>query len=323
MTDLTDQLGRLLDNEPESPYDIDHIVRRGRRARRRRTVAVAAAGTLGAAGLTAAVVIPVVALGGDEESVRLGVQPSPIPSPTTGTGKCYFIAAPPKAAIHELARLIRSGKVGERPSVTTVKNGKQADRTLLEVCSQGTSPPNPRQHKDQTGQLPAGTPYDYTEEPEHIASRLRDHLHDRVSGFDLSITYTRPFSQETSNLDNGHPSYFAGNVDVHAGNGYGDIGVQVTHATTEFVPFTGDCTAAEHCTQTRLADGSVLRTGQVKAGQDGAILTAEVHRADGVIVQAQESNYPFGPDAGSQPHGDQPLTLNQLVTLAADEAFTF
>ena len=79
------------------------------------------------------------------------------------------------------------------------------------------------------------------------------------------------------------------------------------------MPFTGDCTAAQHCVETKLPDGSVLRTDQVKAGRGDLILTAEVHQPDGVVVQAQESNYPFGPDAGSQPHGDQPLTLDQLV----------
>ncbi|MDQ1696818.1 MAG: hypothetical protein QOJ03_2171 [Frankiaceae bacterium] len=323
MIDLTDQLARLLDNEPEAPYDIDHIVRSGRRARRRLNVALAAAGTVGAAGLTAAVLVPVVAAGGNEGSVSLGVQPSPSPSPSARTGKCYLISSPPKAAKHDVARLIKSGRVGKRPSVTTVKSGRTGDRTVAEVCSQGTSPTDSRQDKQQNAQAPAGPPYDYTEAPEAIASRLGAHLHDRVTGFGLSITFTRPFSQESSNLEGGRPSYFGGNVDVHEPNGYGDIGVQVMHAVAELVPFTGDCTAAQQCTETKLPDGSVLRTGQVKAGQGDVVLTAELHRPDGVVVQAQESNYPFGPDAGSQPHGDQPLSLDQLVTLAEDVAFTF
>jgi hypothetical protein len=328
MTELRDQLARLLDNEPEAPHDIDHIVRSGRRARRRHNVALAAAGTVGAAGLTAAVVIPLVATGGNEPSVSLGVRPSPPPSSsptatTAATGKCYILAAPPKAAKRDVARLIRSGRVGAHPSVTTVKSGKHDNRTLLEVCSQGASPTYPRQDKHHDAQSPAGTRYGYTEKPEAIASRLGAHLHDRVSGFGLSVTYTRPFSQETSTLDGGRPSYFGGNVDVHEAAGYGDIGVQVTHAVTELVPFTGECTVAQHCTETKLPDGSVLRTGQVEAGNGGVVLTAEVHRPDGVVVQAQESNYAFGPDAGSQPHGDQPLTLDQLVTLAEDDAFTF
>src|SRR3954447_6221140 len=97
MTDLNDQLARLPDNEPEAPYDIEHIVRSGRRARRRRNVALAAAGTVGAAGLAAAVVIPVVAAGGNDGSVVLGVRsaPSPSPSPSATPGRCYLISAPP------------------------------------------------------------------------------------------------------------------------------------------------------------------------------------------------------------------------------------
>lgn len=53
------------------------------------------------------------------------------------------------------------------------------------------------------------------------------------------------------------------------------------------------------------------------------VLTADVHRPNGLVVQAQESNYPFGPDAASQPHGEQPLTPEALVGLAEDAAFTF
>jgi hypothetical protein len=144
-----------------------------------------------------------------------------------------------------------------------------------------------------------------------------------VTEIGLTITYVRAFAQETDTLDSGNPSYFTGNIDVHQPSGYADIGVQVTHKTSEQVPFDGDCTAADKCEETTLADGSVLRTGQVKAGRGLVVLTAEVHRPDGVVVQAQESNYPFGPDAGSQPHGDQPLSLEQLVSLAKDSAFTF
>ena len=35
MTDLKDRLARLFDNEPPAPYDVEDIVRSGRRARRR------------------------------------------------------------------------------------------------------------------------------------------------------------------------------------------------------------------------------------------------------------------------------------------------
>ncbi|HET7531051.1 MAG TPA: hypothetical protein VFJ98_08845 [Mycobacteriales bacterium] len=323
MTDLRDQLARLVDDEPEAPYDIDAVLRSGRRARRRHHAALAAAGTVGAAGLTAAVVIPVLATGGSEASLTVGGQPTRTASPAATHGKCYVMAAPPSAVKREIARLARTEKLGKHPTVTTVKPRKLGDRRLVEVCTQGMSPVDPRPDKRAEADQPAGPPYSYSEEPTAIASRLGAHLHDRVSGFGLSITYTRPFSQESSTLDGGHPSYFGGNVDVLETSGYGDIGVQVTHQVTQLVPFTGDCTAAQHCTETKLPDGSVLRTGQVAAGKGDVVLTAEVHRPDGVVVQAQESNYPFGPDAGSQPHGDQPLTLDQLVALAKDTAFTF
>jgi len=322
VTDLRDQLAGLIDNEPEAPYDIDTIVRSGRRARRRHNAALAAAGTVGAAGLTAAVVIPVMAAGGGHQpSVSLGVRPTV--TTTASHGKCYVMAAPKAPLKHELAKLVRSGRVGKNPAVVRLKPMKNDHRVLLEVCTKGTAPVDPRAEQPQTSQAPAGPPYDYTETPEAISSRLGAHLQDRVSGFGLTISYTRPFAQATSKLDNGRPSYYDGNVDVHESTGYADIGVQVTHAVTELVQFTGDCTAAEHCTETKLPDGSILQTEQVAAGKNDVILTAEVHRPDGVVVHAQESNYPFGPDAGSQPHGDQPLTLDQLVALAEDEAFTF
>jgi hypothetical protein len=323
VTDLRDQLDRLLDNEPDAPFDMDHIVRSGRRARRRRTVVVAAAGTVGAVGVTAAVAVPFAATGGNHATASLGVRSSPSPSPTATRGECYIIATPPSAAQRGIARLVRSGKVGARPTVTTLNGGKRGGRTLMEVCSQGMRPIDPRHEQPRGAQPPAGPAYHYTERPEAIASRLGAQLRDRVSGFGLSIVYTRPFSQETSNLSSGRPSYFGGNVDVREATGYADIGVQVTHAVTELVPFTGTCAAAEHCTQTTLPDGSVVRTGQDAAGGGDVVVTVDVHRPDGVVVHAQESNYAFGPDAGSEPHGAQPLTLDQLVTLAEDDAFTF
>lgn len=327
MTDLRNQLAGLFDAEPAAPHDIDQIVRSGRRARRRHNAALAVAGTVGAAGVTAAVVIPVVAAGGHDASFSVGVQPSPSsPSATATPGRCYiFYGKGSASGTAELDRLIRSGKVGAEPSVTTIKRGRHGGRSLQEVCSKGMSPTGPGQDGSASEEpsAPAGPPYRYSEKPESISSRLGAHLADRVEAFGLSITYTRPFSQETSDLEHGHPSYFSGNVDVHEANGYADIGVQVIHEVTELVPFTGDCTAAEECTETTLSDGSVLQTGRVKAGRDNFLLTAELHRPDGVVVQAQESNYPFGPDAGTQPHGDQPLTLDQLVTLAKDDAFTF
>lgn len=321
MTDIKDQLARLLDTEPPAAFDIDTIVRSGRRGRRSRNLALAAAGTAGAAGLAAAGAIPLLSTGGRAPSVSLRVQPPPAPTPTAA--KCYIVVAPAKQVKHQIGRLIQSGKVGRQPSVTKFKGVTKGKGGFVEVCSPGTLPRDLRQAKRGESQPPAGPPYHYTEQPEAISSRLGAHLQDHVSGYGLAVTYTRPFSQESSTLDHGHPSYFGGNVDVHETSGYGDIGVQVTHAVTDLVPFTGACNFSRHCTETKLPDGSILRTGQVRAGKTDMLLTAEVHRPDGVVVQAQESNYPFGPDAGSRPHGNQPLTLDQLTSLAEDEAFTF
>jgi hypothetical protein len=318
MTNLRNQLARLLGDEPEAPYDIEQIMRRGRSARRRHHAVLAAAGTVGAAGLTAAVVIPVVATAGDQPAASLELRSSPAPTPSAQPADCYFIAARPATVKHAVGKLVRSGKVGRHPSVTTMKGGS-SDQALREVCAKGATPAEPH----QGGQPSAGPKYSYAEQPEAIASRLGAELHERVSGLGLSISFTRPFSQETSTLDAGRPSYFGGNVDVHEATGYGDVGVQVTHRATHMVPFTGSCTVTAHCAETTLADGGVLQTGEVSAGKREVVLTADVHRPDGVVVHAQESNYPFGPGAGSQPHGDQPLTLDQLVTLAEDNTFTF
>jgi hypothetical protein len=320
VTDLKNRLMLMLSDEPAAPNDIERIVSSGRRARRRRQAAVAAASTIGVAGLTTAVAIPIVMTGGTGNDAKVGVQTQPKPSPSpSANGKCYLIAAKPRDAKLTMSRMFRSGKVGTDATVKEVH--KQNDgRTVLEVCAAGASAAQPN---DQVEEPPAGPPYHYTEQPEDIAARLGAHLNHRVTDWGLDISYTRPFAQETSTLEKGHPAYFDGNVDVHEQKGYGDIGVQVNHKTTAQVPFTGDCTAAENCEETTLADGSVLRTGQVDAGRGLTVLTAEVHRPDGVVVQAQESDYPFGPDAGTQEHGDQPLTLDQLVSLAEDPHFTF
>jgi hypothetical protein len=168
----------------------------------------------------------------------------------------------------------------------------------------------------------SGPRYSYTEAPTDISSRLGSRLAHDVTADDLNIVFSRPFAQETSALENGHPSYYDGNVDVSlSGGNQGDIGVQVSHEVTTQVPFDGECNPP-HCVETTLADGSVLRTDQVDPGS-GLILTAEVHRPDGVVVQAQESNYGFGPNAPVHTYGDQPLTLDQLTAIAEDASFTF
>src|SRR4051794_2169360 len=220
MTDLKDQLARLLDDEPAAPDDIDRVVRSGRRARGRRNAVLSAAGTLGVMGAAAAVVVPMMVTGGNGTSVSVAVRPSP--APTANATKCYFISTTSKTARLTVARLIHSGKLGPESSIKTVRVLKGTkNRTLVEVCAQGTS--STPVNKEQPAQAPAGPPYVYTESPAAISSRLGAHLHSRVTGLGLSINYTRPFSQESSTLEHGQPSYFGGNVDVHETSGYADI----------------------------------------------------------------------------------------------------
>src|SRR4051794_7088184 len=171
MTDLKDQLARLLDDEPEAPYDIDRVVRSGRRARGRHNAAVAAAGTIGVIGVTAAVVVPLMATGDHGTSVSVAVRPSP--SPAAGTTHCYLISTTPKNAKSALSRLIRSGRVGTEPSVKTIRVRKAGvNKTQLEVCSQGSSVAASGADAQQTTPAPAGPPYAYTEKPATISSRL-------------------------------------------------------------------------------------------------------------------------------------------------------
>jgi hypothetical protein len=316
VTDFKDQLMPLFGDEPAAPDDLERIVSAGRRARRRHQAAMVAAGTVGAAGLSAAVAVPLVARGGGDTPVTVSVRPSPTPTAAPGHCELFVGAGNQHRAVNSLAKKAAAGGHGW----VTRKIPTHGGKTLLEVCPKGVPWADAT---TQANEPPAGPPYHYTEQPQDIASRLGTHLHDRVTGFGLPITYTRPFAQESTKLESGRPSYYDGNVDVHEAQGYGDIGVQVTHTTTQQVPFDGSCTADAQCEETTLPDGSVLRTGQVKAGRGDVVLTAEVHRPDGVIVQAQESNYPFGPGTGTQAHGDQPLSLDQLVSLAEDPHFTF
>ncbi|HWB67999.1 MAG TPA: hypothetical protein VG708_14345 [Mycobacteriales bacterium] len=309
MTDIKDRLTALLYDEPTAPDDVDAIVSRGRRALRRRTTITAAAGTAGAAALTAAVVVPITATAGHgnrSESVSVA-------SSGTPGRHCRTITT------HEAKRLHLGG---------VVTHGKQyyihrgpAHAKAFAVCGRAAAAlkanPGPT--------TPPADAYHYTEAPQQIAIRLGEHLTKRVEGLGFTITYTRPFAQESSSLESGHPSYYDGNVDVREADGYADIGVQVTHKVTTQVKFTGACNAdgPAKCVETTLPDGSVLRTGEVHAGAGSLILTAEVHRPDGTVVQAQESNYAFGPDAATEPHGSQPLTLDQLTALAEDAQFSF
>jgi hypothetical protein len=42
-----------------------------------------------------------------------------------------------------------------------------------------------------------------------------------------------------------------------------------------------------------------------------------------LVVEAQTSNYAFGPEATRARTSEQPLTVDQLMALAEDPAFTF
>jgi hypothetical protein len=55
--------------------------------------------------------------------------------------------------------------------------------------------------------------------------------------------------------------------------------------------------------------------------QAAFLLCGDWHKANDLVQTAL--NYPFGPDAGSEAHGNQPLPLDSLVALAEDKAFTF
>ncbi|HVS68583.1 MAG TPA: hypothetical protein VHE56_08535, partial [Mycobacteriales bacterium] len=55
----------------------------------------------------------------------------------------------------------------------------------------------------------------------------------------------------------------------------------------------------------------------------GEVLAVEIHYANGLVVEAQESNYAFGPEATRARTAKQPLTIGQLTELAEDPAWTF
>ena len=106
-----------------------------------------------------------------------------------------------------IARLIASGKMSPEPDVATVHTGKPGSKTLTQVCPHGTTPQDTGAGKKRSAGAtqPAGPPYSYSESPSAIATRLGTHLHDRVTGLGLTISYTRPFSQESTNPDSGQP----------------------------------------------------------------------------------------------------------------------
>src|SRR4051794_2611243 len=211
MTDLKAQLARLLDNEPEAPYDVDRVVRSGRGALRRRNAAVVTAGALGAAGVATAVVVPALVAGHSGKPVSLGVQASP--SPTPSKPHCYLIAVPSKAEKLTIARLLRSRPLNGQPSVRIVEKKAHGTKRILEVCSGGTAPVAAPSKPASAACAAAVAGLCVPEEASGNGAPLGPPLRERVTGFDLSITYTRPFSQESSTLEGGRPSYFGGNVD--------------------------------------------------------------------------------------------------------------
>jgi hypothetical protein len=319
MTDIKDRFAGMLADEPPGPNDLDHVVANGRRRLRRRTAFISVAGTAGTAAVTAAVVVPLAL--NDNPSNRSTIHVGTRPHQVTCQSYITNFGSSKRSLNRNIAGAAKQWeKSGHHGSFTVGTRKLRRGLQEVRICD-GPQPgriPNPVAKAEQ----PSGPHYDYTESPQDISSRFGNRLAQLVKADGGDIVFTRPFAQETANLESGHPSYYAGNVDVTTGTGtQGDVGVQVTHQVTTQVPFDGNCRQPD-CVQTTLADGSVLRTDVVNPG-GGRILTAEVHHPDGVVVAAQESNYGFGPDAPVRTYGDQPLALSQLIALAEDAAFTF
>jgi hypothetical protein len=335
MTDLKDRFSALLSAEPDAPDDVDWIVTRGRRAWRRRRAVSTVAGGAGAAALTAAVIVPIVLVdgGGGPSAVSIATHktsPTAVPTPTP---HCMYRVTNGPHGQRQASRMRANAKAlradAKRLGVTssgqgfTTREVRHGASIYLAYCAKGDAAPT--EATPSASPSPTTPPYSYTESPQAISDRLGAYLTGQVTALGLTSGYTRPFSQETSTLESGHPDYFGGNVDIHESSGYGDIGVQVNHQSTEQQALTGPCDpdSRSQCQQSTLPDGSILHTDRVYAGTHNLILTAEVSRPDGVLVQAQESNYPFGPDAATEPDGSEPLTMDQLIGLAEDPHFTF
>jgi hypothetical protein len=305
--------------------DLDSVIHAGRRALRRRNVVATIAGTAGTAALTAAVVVPIVVEqsgGSSGPSVTIESHPTPVAhgprcvtfwSKATGQGNAgdrRNISAALKQAQLRL------------PDVYSITGHRRGDLYGVTACARpgakGSGAPRPA----MTPTTPAAPRYHYSESPQAISTRLGNDLTDKVQALGFSIVYTRPFAQESSTLAGGHPTYYAGNVDVTLRKGPADVGVQVTHEVIAQVPFTGGCTPPR-CRQTTLPDGSVVQTSRISAGSGGAtVIAVEVHRPNGLVVEAQMSNYAFGPEA-TRARSALPLTISQLTTLAEDSDFSF
>jgi hypothetical protein len=318
MTDLNERLAAMLDNEPPAPYDIDRVVSSGRRALRRRTTLTAVAGTAGTAAITAAVVVPIVASTHDAPTNKIQVSTQP-----TETPKCElsYEGGPDgqKSTKARLTKALERAQAEAKPGYSVGRIVAKDGVIGFEMCPPGAVDAPEETAPDPTAGMPR---YHYTEAPQAIADRLGHQLTKQAEQLGFEIVYTRPFAQESSELEKGRPAYYGGNVDVRLPDGLADIGVQVTHEVTEQVPFANEC--SEGCSETELPDGSVLQVSHVDAGSGGAeVVVVEIHRPDGLVVSAQMSNYAFGPEATRDRTKHQPLTIDQLTNLATDKAWTF
>lgn len=328
MTDIKDRFARMLAGEPAAESSLDGVVTAGRRALRRHNAVVAVAGVAGTAAVTAAVVVPLTIQGGNSAggaSTDVTVASQPTASATTKPCEAYYlkhVSGQRHYELKDIQRLARKYRAQKRPvSVIESRKLKGGARAILVCTKEGSDATTPG--PTSTPSTPPAPRYHYRTSPQHIADGFASQLASDVGKDNLTIVYSRPFAQESATLEKGHPSYYDDNVDVTVGSGQGDIGVQVTHQVTTMVPFDGACKAPK-CTETTLADGSVIQTSRIHAGSDGAqIIAVEIHHADGLVVQAQMSNYGFGPNAPTHERGNQPLTMDQLTAIAEDPAFSF
>jgi hypothetical protein len=325
MTDLNERLAAMLDGEPDAPNDLERVVRGGRRALRRRNTLTAVAGTAGTAAVTAAIVVPIAGSeghsSGSPNTITVLASTTPVPSPPC---KAYFIKVTPgERKIKEpTEKLMKEYAKHQGPTGYSVKSFS-IHKGGAEVLA---CPPGAIVHNGQPVKPTAPTPttpsYTYSADPQTLADRFAAELHKQVTDLGFTIIYGRPFAQETSTLDSGHPTYYDGNVDVQLPGGPADIGVQVTHETTGLVPFDSDCNPSD-CTRTKLPDGSIEQISHIDAGAGGAeVIAVAIHHPDGLVVEAQGANYAFGPEA-TKARSSQPLTIDQLTALAADPAFAF
>jgi hypothetical protein len=320
----------MLEGEPPAPYDLDRVVSIGRRALRRRNSLVAVAGTAGTAAITAAVVVPIMAANHHGTTNEITVRAKPTPSKLAQVRCEYYLQrGAAKASLRHELQLLR--KKADRQGVSgtsiTTHRVKRGDTVIL-VCPPGAKPYDPTTaHPGGAGETPTPTvappSYRYLADPQTIANGFAAELDKQVKKLGFTIVYSRPFAQESSTLEKGHPSYYAGNVDVRLPDGPADIGVQITHKVMELVPFDGECDPST-CTRSTLEDGSLMQVSHVDAGSGGAeVVVVEIRHADGLVVQAQMSNYAFGPEATKDRTNNQPLTVTELTELAKNPAWTF